>query len=669
MAAATIGNVWRSAYAIDRSRIALFGPLRGLFTAVVILTAGVLLEVPELAISAAIGALFAGVLDLGEPYPMRMRAMLWATLWCSLAAWSGALVSEHLAWHLLLAAAVALIGGFAGALGLHGGLIGLVSLVVFVIYSGTPVPSTGTGAKDAAVMALGGLLATALALCAWPLRRYAGTRASVAAAYRTLALAWQPGTGVAATSPAVAAAVVRAGDLVERSHLRGDAGRWLQSLVAQAERIRLTLVALSPQLSSTPDRPGPTAKATAHAAPGDANELVTAAQSLTMAISRAIAWEPSRARLGPAVEGMAAAMAGLPTHTDPKRRQLIETLADQLNTAASAVSGSWPRAQHRLTEVPADPLPWHTRAASHLHRDDLFVGHAVRLAVAIVLGVSIAAAVGRPHSYWIPMTVAWLAKPDLAGTVTRIPARVLGTVAGVVIAATVVFPAEGRWWLILWSGIGAGVVLAFLWANYAVAVAGITVFVLAAFALTGSDERADVIERVVYTLMAAVIVFAIALIRPRRSGQQAMVLLAETCAAMNTYAVAIRAGEAGAAQRAAVLKARSAAASALAAAAVEPKWRRDSASLDPARAQEMLGDLVEATAALLTEELLSEQGIDDPAIWGSFDEEIARLEEELRTQGGPPATGSPATTDRGRPLVDHPITTPVHRARIRLRPG
>lgn len=662
MVGATVGNVGRSALAIDRSRIALFAPLRGIVAAVCILTVGVNLGATELAISAAIGALFTGVLDLGEPYPMRARVMLWATLWCSLAAFTGTLVSEHLAWHLVVAALVALVSGFSGALGLHGGLVGLVSLVVFVIYSGTPVPSTGTGAKDAAVMALGGLFATSLALCAWPLRRFGGTRASVAAAYRTLGLAWQPGTGVAATSPAVAAAVVRAADLVQKSHLGGEASNWLQQLVAQAERIRLTLVALSSQLDieDVVESDSPSAGTVESQA-----ALVAAVRRLTLAMSRAIAWEPARGKVAPAAAHLANTAARVEPGLAPRQRTLVQTLATQLREAAELVAEPWPRAQHRTVQEKSGTAGLRSRLVAHLSFDDLYMGHAIRLAVMIVMATGLAALIDRPHSYWIPLTVAWLAKPDLAGTVTRVPARVLGTMAGVVLVAVVVFPVSSQWWLVLWSGIGAAAVLAFLWANYSIAVAGITTFVLAAFALTGSDERADAMERVVYTLIAAVLVFAVALIRPRRSGRQVEVLIADTCSAMSEYAQSIRTGQAGAQQRANVLKARGSAATALAAAAVEPRWHRGPGELDPAIASLMLGDLVEATAALLTEELLTEEGIDDPAVWASFDDEIARLERELRALGVP-VTVDEAPNAAGQRAAEHPITTPVRRARSRM---
>lgn len=672
MATATTANLWRSSYAIDRSRIAVFAPVRAFISSLVVLGVGTALGVTELAISVAIGALFTGILDLGEPYPLRARAMLWATVWLSAATLVGTFASRNVAVHILVAAVVAAAAGFAGSLGLHGGVTGLVSLVIFAIYSGTPVPSSGTGLRDAAAVAAGGLLATALAICAWPLGRFGGTRASVAAAYRTLGLAWIPGSGVLTTSPAVADAVIRAADLVERSKLSGDAGRWLQDLVAQAERIRLTLVAMSPHI----DRPGLTSAKT-HPAGDTAGRLpstdphmralVAASSELTMAISRAIAWGPSRRRVAAAAASLAQEFAALPPVDDDRQRRLTAALVDQLLAVAASVEQPWPRAQYGMAADAVVPLSLRARIATHLHWGDLFVGHAIRLSVAFVIAVGLAAAIDRPHAYWIPMTVAWLAKPDLAGTVTRVPTRVLGTVTGVVVVTVVVFPLAIHWWFILWAGIGAAVLLAFLWANYAVAVAGITTFVLAAFALTGSDERANALERIVYTVIGALVVFAVALIRPRRSGRQIETLLADTCAAMSAYATSIQAGDADAELRARVLKARSAAAAALAAAAVEPSWQPSPSQLDPAVARELLGDLVEATAGLLTEELLTDEGIEDPTIWQEFTAEISQLETRLREFGGEPVDVPVGADLVVHSVSEHPITSPVRRANTRLR--
>lgn len=632
----------RSSYQIDVSRIAVFSALRTSTLVIVVMAVPTVSGHPALGVSAAIGATFVGALDLGEPYPIRWRAMLWATLWTGGAAWLGGLVSDNLLIHVLITACVAFAGGYAGALGVHGALVGLVSLVVFVIYSGTPLPSTGDALQDGMAVAAGGLLATMVAVSAWPFGLFGGSRSSVAAAYRSLALAWRTPTGVPFASSAVAESVVKAGDTVARSGLPEHAERWLTDLVAHVERIRLDLISLEGHRDE------------------DSEALAQAADRFLSAAAQALAWYPMRHRVTPAATGLAQATSSPPPNIDPRRLVIQQELVARLLQVAHMLQGPWPRGRHGSTHGVVSVLSVRTRLSAHLHRGDIFFGHAVRLTIAMTIGTLIAASVGRPHTYWVPLTVAWLAKPDLAGTMTRIPARLAGTLGGVVIAGALVAVSEASWWLIVWTGCAAGVLLAFLWANYTVAVMGVTSLVLTAFALTGSDESTDALERVVYTFIAALLVLAVALIRPRRSGEQLQKLLGETCDAMAKYAATLRSGQPCEKDRAAIFKVRGATEASLAAALVEPQWRKDPTRIHPATAQLLLDDLMEASAALLTEELLADQKVSDPVIWAAFDKEIGLLEAALGNTAG--AAESDSQDDA--PL--HPIAAPVRRARGRL---
>ena len=60
--------------------------------------------------------------------------------------------------------------------------------------------------------------------------------------------------------------------------------------------------------------------------------------------------------------------------------------------------------------------------------------HALRLAVAAGTGAALARATGMGHGYWIPLTVLMVLRPETAHTYTRCVSRVVGTVAGIVVA-------------------------------------------------------------------------------------------------------------------------------------------------------------------------------------------------------------------------------------------
>ena len=125
---------------------------------------------------------------------------------------------------------------------------------------------------------------------------------------------------------------------------------------------------------------------------------------------------------------------------------------------------------------------------------------------------------GYPHAYWLPMTIAWVTRPDHDGTVTKVAARVIGTVVGLVICGG----------LLMWLGVegyaaalvcavAAGLTVAFVWANYAVAVVGITVMVVVVFAIDGDAVRVDLAVRMVTTLIAAVLAVAGSYLWPVRT--------------------------------------------------------------------------------------------------------------------------------------------------------
>jgi hypothetical protein len=156
-----------------------------------------------------------------------------------------------------------------------------------------------------------------------------------------------------------------------------------------------------------------------------------------------------------------------------------------------------------------DVTPLWTLVRPRLHWSEPFVRHGVRLAIGIGLATAFAEASGLPHAYWLPMTIAWITKPDLEGTVSRVAGRILGTVAGLGICALalLVFGASGYLATAL-SALAAGLAIAFIWANYAVAVTGVTVMVVVVFSLDGDDVAEDLVVRLAATLLAAVMAVA-----------------------------------------------------------------------------------------------------------------------------------------------------------------
>ncbi len=149
------------------------------------------------------------------------------------------------------------------------------------------------------------------------------------------------------------------------------------------------------------------------------------------------------------------------------------------------------------------------RFREHLAVRDAFVRHGVRIAVAIPIATAIADASGFLHAYWLPMTIAWVTRPDLEGTVVKVLARVAGTLIGIAISAFLLLALGVHGYAaVLVVAIAGGVTVAFLLANYAVAIVGITTFVIAIFSIGGDPVSEDLILRVGATIAGALLAVA-----------------------------------------------------------------------------------------------------------------------------------------------------------------
>jgi uncharacterized membrane protein YccC len=149
------------------------------------------------------------------------------------------------------------------------------------------------------------------------------------------------------------------------------------------------------------------------------------------------------------------------------------------------------------------------RLSEHKRRDDQFVRHALRLAIAVGVATAIAQSTGWPHEYWLPMTVVWVSRPDRNGTTTRVVGRTLGTLLGIGIAFVFIqVIGAGSILTPIYIFIGALLFIAFFNANYPVAVSGLTFIAVNLFTLEGEILREVNLYLILCTLIAAVITVA-----------------------------------------------------------------------------------------------------------------------------------------------------------------
>jgi len=164
------------------------------------------------------------------------------------------------------------------------------------------------------------------------------------------------------------------------------------------------------------------------------------------------------------------------------------------------------RGQHRIPYSQTDAAPVSLRQKLN---NPVFLTHATRLAIIMTVATAISENFNIPHPYWLPMSVAWMSKPDHSGTVDRVTHRLVGTVIGLLVTAGIVFASQpGDYGFLVLSLAGAAIAIAFIWANYAIAVAGVTIWVVSLFGMVGDPVVTTVDIRLLATVAAAVLVIA-----------------------------------------------------------------------------------------------------------------------------------------------------------------
>lgn len=138
-----------------------------------------------------------------------------------------------------------------------------------------------------------------------------------------------------------------------------------------------------------------------------------------------------------------------------------------------------------------------------------FFQHALRLALAMIVATAVSDYLAWPHLYWIPMTVAWVSKPDRDGTDYRVVHRFIGTLAGLLVCLAII---EGlqlhSYGLALFMALGVFTCLVFVRSNYSISVVGVTMLVVGVFSLNGDPLRETIHYRTTATALGCLIAAA-----------------------------------------------------------------------------------------------------------------------------------------------------------------
>ena len=111
-------------------------------------------------------------------------------------------------------------------------------------------------------------------------------------------------------------------------------------------------------------------------------------------------------------------------------REQAEALAAEFRAAIGPPRTSEPRREDRFSRT--------ARLRANLSLQSTTFRHAIRLAIAVGAGDALARFLLNPHdiqrTYWLPMTTSLVLKPDFTTTFTRGTLRIVGTLAGLLVA-------------------------------------------------------------------------------------------------------------------------------------------------------------------------------------------------------------------------------------------
>lgn len=617
---------------VDWGAVTWMGPLRGALVCAAAFV--VTMPRPEVAIPVSIGTILVGLVDPTGTFGLRIRAMGLTAVLITLGTALGMAVSEAVPAHLVVAALLAFAYGAIGAVGPRAGIAGMVGLVAFAVFSGTPEP-IGETLPTAGWVAVGGGLQVAVVVAWALLRRMGEVRTEVFAVYRGLAHSLR---GDARGIPAVTAAqrIETARERVAVSGAEGATRAWLDELLDAAYGLRCACFGLAAEDALHGDAQARTVDGVMHAVARAAFRIGSALH--VPLLRRRIA--PAHAD---AVRVIAAARAELPAAWRPA----LDAIERDLDRAAKLVEGPWPigrRAERGPVLRPPTGAGDGLRGLIAGDRPSLI--HATRLAIAFTIGTLIAETVfPLDHAYWLPMTVAWLMRPGLSDSATRLVQRVGGTIVGVCLTALVLGLIWNPPFAVVMILLSAAVVFAFALPNYMIATEGVTAYVLTLFLLDGHGLLDTGPARILATAAAALVIWVMLRLWRPPVDDRALLDLAGQARALRDYADAVRAQRDRALpQRTAMVRAHVASGAAITTAAREPTAHR----VDPDWAEAVHRDLLRASATPIAAELTG-----DPDLLAAItDTSLAELDvladrlDALRAGAAPappgPSAASPA---------------------------
>ncbi|HWY70505.1 MAG TPA: FUSC family protein [Terriglobales bacterium] len=541
--------MWRSFARLltqfDRTKLEPAIALRNAVGVLVPLAIGVAIGMPLGGVAVASGALQVAYSDGHDPYSQRGLRMLTATLLCALAVVVGGLTGHVPGLAILAVVIWGFAAGFAIILGADAESLGVISLVMLIIYAAQGL--TIQRALNSGLLALlGGLVQTALSIALWPLARHEPERRALAELYSELSQ-----SALAASrsqeAPPSTAEVTRAQDVLGRlGRDHGNESQRLWALLNQAERLRLSLLTLGRLRTRLARQSQQSAdlEIVSHFLQHSANLLDMIAS--TLVTHKTLSSGPPALRELQQLSEQYRSLektpdSGFPNAVRRTMRRQLDAVAGQLRAAFSIATNQ----ELSDTQIsPAETVPdWRTRVRENLAKlqanlslESPALRHAVRFAATLAVGEITAHLISARRSYWLPMTIALVLKPEFTVTFSRGLLRIAGTLAGLVLSTALfrfLHPVTGMEVVLI--GVFVFLVRWIGPANYGIFAINVSALVVLLVAFTGVSPTEAILTRGIMTTLGGVIALAAYVAWPTWESARSSEVLARMLDAYHEY--------------------------------------------------------------------------------------------------------------------------------------
>ncbi len=435
---------WRILTRFDSSKLQPYLALRNTAGVVLPLIVGYALGMPRGGLAVAIGALNVSYSDGSDRYAARARRMMLSSLLCATAVFAGAISgSDHLL-AVVIASIWALVAGLVVSISTTAGDLGVISTVSLLVYAAQPLTAR-QGALSGLLALAGGVLQTGLSIAMWPVRRYDPERRALARLYLELAQSVETQAQTATALPASQSSSQAEAALSGLSRDATLEGLRYRALLSQAERIQLSLLTLSRLWvrlhRSSPAHPGVDILAGYLRAAGSVLRSIRVSLGTDVPVKiaetplaelEAIAKELRERTKSETASFLAAVLRDA--------RYQMTALNGQLRAALELANHATPLGDAEIARQEAQQ-PWSLRfrgslatLRANLNLQSSAFRHALRLGICVAVADLVGRSLDWHRSYWLPMTVVIVLKPDFTSTFTRGVLRIAGTIAGLFLA-------------------------------------------------------------------------------------------------------------------------------------------------------------------------------------------------------------------------------------------